>query len=296
MLRSRSSDRPSLEEYQQRFPEHHELVEALFRSLTAQTAGPPVPLPPAPLSSGAHGTEFTDADPSTVGRYQVVRRLGQGAFGTVYLGRDDDLNRSVAIKVPNPRLFRSPEVAARWLAEARAVAQLDYPGIVPVYDVGRTPDGHCFIVSKDVAGSNLAEFAAASRLSIPQIAEIVAAVGEALHHAHRRGLVHRDVKPVNILIDEAGRPLVTDFGLALRDEDQSQKEGEICGTPAYMAPELVRGASHHLDGRADIWSVGVILYELLTGRRPFTGPDLDQLFDQIQNRSPRPPRMIDDRS
>ena len=148
-----------------------------------------------------------------MGAYRIVRLLGQGAFGRVYLARDDDLDRPVAIKVPNPGRIARPEDVEAYLNEARILAKLDHPHIVPVHDVGRTADGLCFVVSKFVEGSDLAVRMGQARPGFRESAELVAIVAEALHYAHTQGLVHRDIKPANILIDASGKPSVADFGL-----------------------------------------------------------------------------------
>ena len=183
---------------------------------------------------------FVPADPTHIGRYRIEKVLGEGGFGRVYLAHDEQLQRLVAIKVPHAKLVARTIDAEAYLTEARVVASLDHSQIVPVYDVGSLPEYPCFVVSKYIDGTDLAGRLKQARLSFGEMVELVATVAEALHHAHRQGLVHRDIKPGNILLDKSGKAYVGDFGLALREQDVGTGP-RYAGTPAYMSPEQARG-------------------------------------------------------
>jgi eukaryotic-like serine/threonine-protein kinase len=244
------------------------------------------------LESGSAPAETAGASamPARIGRYRVDSILGEGGFGRVYLGYDEVLNRQVAIKVPRRRYEPDAPGADIYLKEARIVASLDHLAIVPVFDCGRTDDGACFVVCKYIEGTDLATKAKRTPLSFAACAELIAIVAEALHSAHLKGIVHRDVKPANILIDGRGRPFVADFGIALSEDDYGRASSTM-GTLLYMSPEQLRGEGHLVDGRSDIFSLGVVIYELLTGRRPFSSSS--RLAGPVPM-DPRPPRQIND--
>ncbi|MCP4859476.1 MAG: serine/threonine-protein kinase [Fuerstiella sp.] len=232
--------------------------------------------------------------PTQIGRYRIERLLGRGGFGTVYLAHDAELDRYVAVKVPRSDLVFDENDAEAYLTEARTVANLDHANIVQVHDVGSTDDFPCYIVSKYIEGTNLSQRLKADQYTHRECAELIATVADALHYAHKQGLVHRDVKPGNILIGIDGKPYVADFGLALREEDVGKGPTQA-GTASYMSPEQARGEGHRVDGRSDIFSLGIVLYQLLVGRRPFRGDTQIEILDQIIEYEPRPLRQYDEK-
>ena len=216
-LRQERGDRPTLEEYLARFPCKEDLVRAAFPTLLLGDSAVDV----HPLHDSAAPADL----PEWIGRYRIERLAGKGSFGLVYLAHDDQLDRLVAVKVPHARLVSRPEDAELYLTEARTVAKLDHPHIVPVYDVGSTDRFPCFLVSKFIDGNDLATRIKEARPGFHESAALVATVAEALHFAHTRGLVHRDIKPGNILIDASGHAFLADFGLALKKKISARVPG-----------------------------------------------------------------------
>jgi class 3 adenylate cyclase/tetratricopeptide (TPR) repeat protein len=232
------------------------------------------------------------AVPAVFGRYPVRRVLGSGGFGTVYLGHDPQLDRPVAIKVLHAATERQSTDADQFLQEARKLARLRHPGIVTVHDVG-VHDGQVYIVSDYLEGPDLGRWLQESHPAWPESTRVVADVADALAHAHARLIVHRDVKPANILLTADRVPVLVDFGLALDEARAGGREkGVISGTPWYMSPEQAAGTAHRIDGRTDIYSLGVVLYEMLTGRLPFQTDEFKELLRQLREDEPQPPRQL----
>lgn len=227
----------------------------------------------------------------TIDRFDLVARLGVGGFGTVWKARDKDLDRVVAVKIPRRGQLEPMEVE-QFFREARTAAQLRHPNIVPVHEVGREDDT-LFIVSDFVRGVSLSDWLTGGCPSNWEIAEMCFTIANALHYAHQQGVVHRDMKPSNIMIDQTGQPHLMDFGLAKREvgEVTMTVEGQILGTPAYMSPEQAGGEGHWTDRRTDIYSLGVILFELLTGELPFRGNTQMQIHQRLTDDAPDPRKL-----
>ncbi len=248
----------------------------------------PSPPPNQQPSTGSVGTVGLD-------RFEVIEELGAGAFGTVYKARDTQLDRLVALKIPRFGALGSEGAAHRFLREARAAGNLRHPNIVPIYDAGKVGESY-FIASGFIEGQTLADLMDGDeKLSYVQSAVLIRKLAEALHYAHTKGIIHRDVKPANVMMDADGEPLIMDFGMARRDEGEvlRTQEGARIGTPAYMSPEQHAGQSHLADARSDQWALGVLLYELLTGQRPFQAPNILQVAYQVRETEPERLRKLD---
>ena len=220
--------------------------------------------------------------PKRIGRFEIVRQLGMGGFGAVYLARDPQLDRDVALKIPRPGTLDSPKIKARFFLEAKAAARLQHPNIVSVFDAGED-QGHHYIASAYIRGKTLSDVIDDKPCDSRTAAEVVRKLADALQYAHSQGIIHRDIKPHNVMIDAKGEPHLMDFGLARLENSAAQltQDGTIMGTPAYMSPEQASGVSERMTPASDQYSLGIVLYEMLTGQVPFTGPAQIVVFNVL---------------
>ena len=233
----------------------------------------------------SRATAFEES-PQTIGRFEILRQLGRGAFGVVFLARDPSLNRTVALKIPRQGFFLSQEEEQRFFREAQSAARLRHENIVRVHEVSILKS-RPFIVSEFIKGVTLADIASAKTLDFRGIASMMVQVSDAVEHAHDHGVLHRDIKPSNILVDHERKPYVTDFGLA-RSEDTDitmTMDGAILGTPAFMSPEQAMGQQELVDYQSDVYSLGVVLYKLLCHELPFAG-SRRMMLHQVVNKEP----------
>jgi serine/threonine-protein kinase len=239
----------------------------------------------------------SDSEAVTLGDYELIAELGRGGMGVVYEARQTSLGRTVALKMILRGMTPSAADLARFRTEAESAARLDHPSIVPIYDVGEY-QGQPFFTMKYVAGTTLAQRLAEGPLPPREAAALLAPICRAIHYAHERGVLHRDLKPSNILIDAEGRPHVSDFGLAKRveGEDRVTQTGAVLGTPSYMAPEQAAGTRGRLGPASDVYSLGTILYQMLTGRPPFQSASPVETVLMVLEQEPLPPRLLNPRA
>src|SRR6184192_1154778 len=269
-------------------------------------------LPDAPVAAGDNGgsAENVEANAAVaashskkaaraaemlgeLGDYELLEEIGRGAQGVVFRARQKSLNRTVALKVISLGQWASKAHLKRFRREAEAAASLDHPCIVPIYEVGER-DGSCYFSMKFVEGGQLDEVVRRKLMSIRQAGELIAKIARTVHYAHEHGILHRDIKPGNILLDAKGEPHLTDFGLArlLETESTVTRTMEVLGTPSYMAPEQAVGNNAAVSGATDVYGLGAVLYQLLTGHPPFAGGTTFETIKLLLDTEPRQPRLL----
>src|SRR5205807_548552 len=225
--------------------------------------------------------------------YELLEEIGRGGQGVVFRARQKSLNRTVALKVISLGQWASKAHLKRFRREAEAAAGLDHPSIVPIYEVGER-DGSCYFSMKFVEGGQLDEVVRRTPMPIRQAVELIAKIARTVHYAHEHGILHRDIKPGNILLDAKGEPHLTDFGLARLVESESSVTHtlDVLGTPSYMAPEQAVGNNAAVSNATDVYGLGAVLYQLLTGHPPFAGGTTYETIKLLEDTEPRPPRLL----
>ncbi|MFB0546060.1 MAG: protein kinase [Anaerolineae bacterium] len=284
---------PSVREFKADVPA---AVDELIRRCLAKKPEERFQEPLALLEAFDEALTGSKAQPALIhrrlGQYYLLEPVGEGGMATVYMAYQPSLDRSVAVKVLSPYLAHDPDFSARFEREAKAIAKLEYPHILPVYDFGQEDD-IAYIVMRYIKGGTTLRDVMKGPLDVRAAVSIIAQMGRALDYAHRRGVVHLDVKPTNILLDEEGWALLSDFGLSIVMQRSARlmiRTGVRMGTPKYMSPEQGQGLA--LDGRSDIYSLGVVLYEMVTGRVPFDGETPLDVIEKHIRHSPLPPRKV----
>ncbi len=282
-FRIKRGEQVTRQSYLERFPDHSTYIEGLeFATINDRGHGGASTLRDRPVTSAG----------GKIAHFELLEELGAGASGAVWKARDLRLRRIVAVKIPRQESLSDLE-RGRFRREGQASAQLQHPSIVAIFEVGEDRS-QVFIVAEFIDGMNLREWLQLRKPKFRESAELTAQLAEALHHAHEQGVIHRDLKPANVLMDHDGRPHITDFGLAKWTTDSAGMTiaGNILGTPAYMSPEQARGDSFTVDRRTDVYGLGALLYEMLTGQPPFQG-DVAAIVHQVIHDELRPPRKIE---
>lgn len=302
-LRLLAGEVPHFSEYASRFPQHAQILAPCFPSTVGGTKPFPTTDAPTHLGQLLHPTlagNFNRGETSSVAdfprqfdQYVLLRELGRGGMGIVYEAHDPRLNRIVAIKVMLTSSTQNSIETQRFVAEAKAVAQLDHPGIVSVFEIGET-EGHPYFSMAYIKGHSLAHRNQDDDLPPRQAAVLIQQAAEAVSYAHQNGIVHRDLKPANILIDRRGQVKLTDFGLCKQVETKHEltATGQILGTPSYMSPEQARGDHSSIAAGTDIYGLGAVLYALLTGRPPFQSPTTLETILQVLHDEPVAPCKV----
>src|SRR6266481_3820428 len=228
-----------------------------------------------------------------IGDYELLEEVGRGGQGVVFRARQKSLNRTVALKVISLGQWASKAHLKRFRLEAEAAARLEHPGIVPIHEVGER-DGSCYFSMKFIEGGQLDEVVRREAMPIRRAVELIAKVARTVHYAHEHGILHRDIKPGNILLDAKGEPHLTDFGLARLVESESTvtRTLEVLGTPSYMAPEQAVGNNAAIGSVTDVYGLGAVLYQLLTGHPPFAGGTTYETIKLLCDTEPRQPRLL----
>jgi serine/threonine protein kinase len=222
----------------------------------------------------------------TISHYKIIEKLGGGGMGIVYKAEDTKLKRTVALKFLPPELTRDEEAKERFIQEAQSASALQHNNICNIHDIDVTPDGQMFIVMDCYEGETLKQVISNKQLAVSQVIDIAIQIAQGLHKAHEKGIIHRDIKPGNIIITNDGMVKILDFGLAkLAGQSRLTKTGSTVGTAAYMSPEQAQGIE--VDHRTDIWSLGVVLFEMLTGKLPFRGDHEAALLYSIVHEEPQ---------
>src|SRR5437773_2977517 len=269
-------------------------------------------LPDAPVAAGDNGgsAENVEANAAVaashskkaaraakmlgeLGDYELLEEVGRGGQGVVYRARQKSLSRTVALRVISLGQWASKAHLTRFRREAEAAASLDHSGIVPIYEVGER-DGSCYFSMKFIEGGQIDEVGRRTSISLRKAAELIAKVARTVYYAHEHGILHRDIKPGNILLDQEGEPHLTDFGLARLVETESTvtRTMEVLGTPSYMAPEQAVGNNAGVSNVTDVYGLGAVLYQLLTGQPPFAGGTTYETIKLLLDAEPRQPRLL----